>query len=44
MISEDQWINLPVGHNLEDHTNVRIPTPFTLLLHSHFEILIVVAD
>lgn len=21
MISEDQWINLPVGYNLEDHTN-----------------------
>lgn len=22
MISEDQWIDLPVGYNLEDHTNV----------------------
>ena len=22
MISKDQWINLPVGYNLEDHTNV----------------------
>jgi cellobiose dehydrogenase (acceptor) len=24
MISQDQWINLPVGYNLEDHTNVSI--------------------
>lgn len=24
MISEDQWIDLPVGYNLEDHTNVSI--------------------
>jgi cellobiose dehydrogenase (acceptor) len=23
MISEDQWINLPVGENLMDHPNVR---------------------
>ena len=22
MIDKDQWIDLPVGHNLEDHTNV----------------------
>lgn len=22
MIKKDQWINLPVGYNLEDHTNV----------------------
>lgn len=27
MISEDQWINLPVGYNLEDHTNVSTPIP-----------------
>lgn len=25
MIAEDQWINLPVGYNLEDHTNVSNP-------------------
>ena len=25
MIKSDEWINLPVGYNLEDHTNVRIP-------------------
>lgn len=24
MISRNQWINLPVGYNLEDHTNVSI--------------------
>ena len=24
MISEDQWINLPVGENLVDHVNVSI--------------------
>lgn len=22
MISSDQWINLPVGHNLNDHVGV----------------------
>jgi cellobiose dehydrogenase (acceptor) len=22
MISQDQWINLPVGYNLDDHTGV----------------------
>lgn len=24
MISQDQWINLPVGYNLDDHVGVRI--------------------
>ncbi|KAH6663555.1 fungal cellulose binding domain-containing protein [Plectosphaerella plurivora] len=24
MISQDQWINLPVGYNLEDHTNTDV--------------------
>ena len=37
MISSNEWINLPVGYNLEDHTNVRIspadvPMAFVLLL------------
>ena len=27
MIDEADWINLPVGYNLEDHTNVRSPLP-----------------
>jgi hypothetical protein len=31
MISEDQWINLPVGENLMDHPNVRA-APCTLSL------------
>lgn len=24
MIGKDEWINLPVGYNLEDHTNVSL--------------------
>lgn len=27
MISEDEWIDLPVGHGLQDHTNVSYPHP-----------------
>lgn len=26
MISSDEWINLPVGHNLVDHVNVSFNT------------------
>lgn len=24
MISQDQWINLPIGYNLDDHVGVRV--------------------
>jgi cellobiose dehydrogenase (acceptor) len=27
MIASDQWINLPVGYNLNDHVGVRAPVP-----------------
>ena len=27
MIKSSQWINLPGGRNLNDHVNVRLPTP-----------------
>lgn len=27
MISSDQWIELPVGHNLNDHVGVRHEVP-----------------
>jgi cellobiose dehydrogenase (acceptor) len=27
MIVSDQWINLPVGHNLNDHVGVCAPMP-----------------
>jgi len=30
MISSDQWINLPVGYNLNDHVGVRTPCSFVL--------------
>ena len=36
MISEDQWINLPVGENLMDHPNVRA-APYLLSLADLFQ-------
>ena len=29
VIKNSQWINLPVGRNLNDHVNVRLPNPST---------------
>jgi hypothetical protein len=34
MISADQWINLPVGYNLNDHVGVSIiPEPLVMFEH-----------
>lgn len=39
MISSDQWINLPVGYNLDDHVGVSHDKPKILILRSDTDVL-----